>query len=148
MNKTVFLLSPNSEDDLDSSVISYSMALGYLGAYAEKAGWKVIVRDCYCKNWDFTKEQIKTVLAKDRPSVVGMNCITMNRMAVYKLIDLIKKINPSIKVIVGGVHPTIFPEHFLINHKADIIVLHEGEETFEELLNNFANNKSIKKLKG
>ena len=146
--KKVFLISPNSEDDLDPSVISYSMALGYLAAYAEKAGWRPIIRDCYCGNWEKTKQTIMDVIKKENPDVIGMNCITMNRMSAYKAIDLARKLSPKIKIILGGVHPTIYPEHFLIKHDADAIVLHEGEETFEELLNRFEKNQSISKVKG
>ncbi len=148
MNKNVFLLTPNSVDELDSSLISYSMALGFLATYAEKAGWKPIVKDCYCSKWENTKKTIIEVMSKEKPEVVGINCITMNRWAVYKSIALIKKLNPKIKIIVGGVHPTIFPQHFLISHKADIVVMHEGEETFEELLKKFSKNQSIKKVRG
>ena len=64
MVNKVFLISPNSEDDLDASVIAYSMALGYLATYAEKAGWKPIIRDCYCNNWENTKKQIQEIIKK------------------------------------------------------------------------------------
>jgi len=153
MNKKVFLLSPNSVDELNPNLIAYSMALGYLGAYAEKAGWEPVVRDCYCSDWENTKKQILDVIKKEKPSVVGINCITMNRFAAYNSIDLIKKIDQKIIILVGGVHPTIFPEHFLINHAADIVVMHEGEETFEELLKKFSKDdllkaKSLKNIRG
>src|SRR3989344_2167706 len=148
MEKKVFLFSPNSEDDLDPSLVSYSLALGFLAAYAEKAGWIPIVRDCYCSNWENTKSQIIDIIRKENPSVIGINCVTMNRMAAYKSVDLIKRIKPEIKVILGGVHPTIYPQHFLINHNADVIVLHEGEETFEELLNHYSQGKPITDIKG
>jgi len=124
------------------------MALGFLATYAEKAGWRPIVKDCYCGNWESTKKTILEVITQEKPAVVGINCITMNRWATYQSIDLIKKLNPAIKILVGGVHPTIFPEHFLISHKADIIVMHEGEETFEEILKKFSKNNSITKVRG
>lgn len=148
MVKKVFLISPNSVDNLDSGLASYSMALGYLATYAEKAGWMPIIRDCYCDNWKTTKNEIIEVIKKEKPEVVGINCITMNRWATYKTISLVRKLNSKIKILVGGVHPTCYPNHFLINHNADIVVLHEGEETFEELLKKFAKNHSIKKVKG
>ncbi len=148
MEKKVFLMTPNSEDSLDPSLISYSMALGFLSAYAQKAGWTSIVRDCYCYDWDYTKKQIISVLKKFKPSVVGINCITMNRMAAYKSVDLIRKIDPNIKIILGGVHPTLFPHHFLVSHNADIVVRNEGELTFEELLNKFSKNQPIDKVLG
>jgi len=148
MNKKVFLLSPNSEDSLDPSLISYSLALGFLASYAEKAGWTPVVHDCYCYDWDYTKKRILDVLNKEKPSVVGINSITMNRIAAYKSIDLIKKFDPNIIVIMGGVQPTIYPEHFLVHHNADIVVRNEGELTFEELLNKFSTNKSYNNVLG
>lgn len=148
MKKKVLLISPNSEDDLDASLISYPMALGYLATYAEKAGWNPLILDCYCLNWENTKKKILEIFEKNSLEVIGINCITMNRIATYKTIDLVKKISPKTKIVVGGVHPTIFPSHFLINHSADIVVLHEGEETFEEILTNLEKGKSFKKIKG
>ena len=148
MKHKVFLLSPNSIDDMDGSLISYSLALGFLAAYAEKAGWQPIVRDLYCKRWENTEETIRQIIKKENPEVIGINSITMNRLAAYKAVDLARKLNPKIKIIVGGVEPTIFPSHFLINHAADLVVMHEGEETFEEILMKIAKNESLKKVKG
>jgi radical SAM superfamily enzyme YgiQ (UPF0313 family) len=147
-NKKVLLLSPNSEDNLDSSTISYSMALGYLATSAKQIGWKPIVKDCYCEDWKYTAEVIKDIFKKENPSVLGINCITMNRIAAYKSINLARRLSPNVKIILGGVHPTIFPKHFLINHSADLVVLNEGEETFKEILNNFEKGISIKKVNG
>lgn len=148
MNKKVFLLTPNSIDDLDPSLISYSLSLGFLAAYAEKAGWTPIIRDLYCYNWETTEKTIKEILEKENPPVLGINCITMNRWAAYKSIELAKRLKPEIKIMLGGVQPTIYPEHFLINHKADIVVLHEGEETFKELLERISLGKPITSVKG
>jgi len=144
----VLLISPNSTDDLDNSLISYSMALGYLGPYAEAAGWDVIVKDCYCDDWKTTEKALREVIAKDKPQVMGVNCITMNRMGVYNTIDLARKLAPDMKIIIGGVHPTTFPKHFLIDHPGDAVVRYEGEETFKELLEKIAKGKSIKDVQG
>jgi len=148
MNKKVLLISPNSIDDMDGSLISYSLALGFLASYAEKAGWTAIVRDLYCSNWEKTEKELKAIIQNEKPSVLGINCITMNRNSAFKCVDLARKLSPNIKIILGGVHATIYPQHFLINHKADIVVLHEGEETFFELLKKFEKNKPINNVKG
>ncbi len=145
---TAFLLAPNSADDMDGSLISYSMAMGYLGPYAERAGWNVIVKDTYCLDWDATEKSIREVIAKHDPEVIGINCITMNRMAVYDAINLARELSPNIKIVIGGVHPTMFPQHFLLSHPGDVVVRFEGEETFEDLLNTFTSGGDLKDVKG
>lgn len=148
MDKKIFLMSVPSVSPLDASLTSYSLALGYLGAYAERLGWKVIAKDYYNYSWDYCENQIKKIMKIENPSIVGINCITMNRWSAYRTIKLLRKIKPEVKILLGGVHPTIFPHHFLINNNADIIVMHEGEETFEELLKIFEKGKSYEKVKG
>ena len=77
--------------------------------------------------------------------------MTMNRTAAFKLATLAKKINPKIKVIMGGVHPSTMYKQILQNLPVDFIVIGEAEDTLSELMESIRKNKeraSFKKVKG
>lgn len=55
---------------------------------------------------------------------------------------LAKKVNPKIRVVLGGHHPTVHATEWL-ERGADVVVLHEGERTFEELSRHMAEGKGL-----
>jgi len=72
--------------------------------------------------------QVKTRIA-------GITCYTPEYSEVVKLAMGIKKIDSSVTVITGGVHPTLLAEDFFAeNTGVDICVVGEGEVTLYELV--------------
>jgi radical SAM superfamily enzyme YgiQ (UPF0313 family) len=62
--------------------------------------------------------------------------------------QFVKSIDPTVKVVWGGVHPSLFPDQTLANDNIDIVVKGEGEITFYELVERLKNNESIEGLPG
>lgn len=61
----------------------------------------------------------------------------------------VKKINKNLPIIWGGWHTSLFPEQTLHDEiNIDVTVQGQGEETFKELVDAFANNGSIDGIKG
>jgi radical SAM superfamily enzyme YgiQ (UPF0313 family) len=64
----------------------------------------------------------------------------------------IKSLNSKIKIVVGGIHPTLYPKDFLLenNSPIDYEVIGEGEETFLELCQKILsiNHHSFKNICG
>lgn len=60
---------------------------------------------------------------------------------------LIKEINPSAKVIMGGTHPTFFAQKWC-EKGADIVVRREGEVTFPKVIHSLNNGDSLFEIKG
>jgi radical SAM superfamily enzyme YgiQ (UPF0313 family) len=61
---------------------------------------------------------------------------------------MIRKINPKLLIVWGGIHPTILPENTLKHDLVDIVCRGEGEETFLELIENFSKDQSIQLVRG
>ncbi len=62
-------------------------------------------------------------------------------------IKVIRKINPNVKIVIGGHHATF--HHMKWSKKGvDFVVRNEGELTFPELINCLENGGGVKKIKG
>ena len=71
--------------------------------------------------------------------IVGISSMTQYSSTVHKLIKDIRKINPNIFIVWGGIHPIIHPED-AIKH-ADAICTGEGEYAFKEFLELYETGK-------
>lgn len=79
-------------------------------------------------------QEIRMEISRFAPDVIGLTVMTQKVPAAIKVARIAKSINPSIKVIVGGQHPTLLPEEMLDYQEIDFVVRGEGEETVAELL--------------
>lgn len=81
-------------------------------------------------------------------------CLGINLLSVYqiksskKIIDFVKKEYPKLKIVFGGSCATVLSYLLLKEDYADIVVLSEGEETFNELISAFKQKKDIARIKG
>lgn len=75
------------------------------------------------------------LLASD---VVGISAITRTAPQSFELARRLKELKPSLKVILGGPHPTALPEESL--QYCDIVVRHEGDFTLPEVLSRLADD--------
>jgi radical SAM superfamily enzyme YgiQ (UPF0313 family) len=74
---------------------------------------------------------------KKYPSgIYGITCYTPEYFEVLSLANKIKSIYPKAKIIVGGIHPTLYPDELLRepNTPIDFEVIGEGEVTLWKLL--------------
>ena len=72
-------------------------------------------------------------LADFGPDVVGITCITPQVNSVKRMVKAIKATRPEAFVVVGGLHPTLCPEHFL-GTEIDALVLGPGSTTLRLIL--------------
>ncbi|MBU1118040.1 B12-binding domain-containing radical SAM protein [Patescibacteria group bacterium] len=98
------------------------------------------------------ENDIISQIRSNQPKVVGITCYTPEYEEVLHLANRIKhEISPKIKIIVGGIHPTLYPQDLLEepNSPVDFEVIGEGEETFLELCQKILKIKNIpyKKIK-
>ncbi|RPI79602.1 MAG: radical SAM protein [Desulfobacteraceae bacterium] len=116
---------------MEESWISHGLCL--ISAYAKKAGHDIGLFDLRrLKGWD----HFKTEMEKANPNVVGITMMSVDYNPVVKCIDIIKEIDSSIKIVVGGPHPSIAPQEILKIEKVDYVIKGEGEISFVELLEN------------
>lgn len=91
---------------------------------------------------------LNVILQKFEPQIVGISMLTFSSVDALKIAELVKNFNQNIIIIVGGVHATFLPFQMLENSFIDIVVLHEGEITFLEIINKLENNDDLSKVKG
>ncbi len=109
-------------------------------------GYKIKIIDQHIdKKWEDT---LKASL-KDKPLLVGVTSMTGSQLqGAIKASKLVKKYNPSVPVVWGGVHSTLFTKQTIINDFIDIIVKGEGEKTFQELVHALESKSDLSKVIG
>jgi radical SAM superfamily enzyme YgiQ (UPF0313 family) len=93
---------------------------------------------------EFFQEKLKEL----KPVCVGVNCLFSG---VFKetlgICEFVKRTLPQAKVVIGGMHPTIFAQEIMENCECiDAIVLGEGEKAFPLLLKEYLENKECIKI--
>lgn len=123
-----------------------SMGLAYIQAYLKSHGY-INTKLIDMAEYSFKKSE--KVIKKENPDVVGISCLTANRIKSIKLAEIAKRVNPNIKTILGGPHVDFFYEQILTNYPfIDYIVFGEGEITAFELINAINRDKPLSTVKG
>lgn len=144
--KVLLVVPPNSLEERYGKLkfvgtMYPSMGLAAVGAIAERAAFPVKIIDCEALNYSY--EDLEREINFLKPDVIGIQtfCNTINRaLEIGKRVK--EKINPNIKIILGGVQATLFPQDYIKNPFVDFIVVGEGEIIFENLLNALENKQT------
>ncbi len=92
--------------------------------------------------------ECRSRLEAARPDVVGVSVLSPVRGAAFRVAEICKRIDPGIRVVFGGYHPSGFPEDVLAAGHVDAVVRGEGEITFAELVERFGRGAAIGDLPG
>jgi len=93
-------------------------------------------------------KEVHEVIVNERPDVIGISVSTSAYKAALNISRLSKKINPNVKIVFGGIHPTVLPEEVLQTKLVDIVVRGEGELTFLEVIKALEDGKPIRGILG
>lgn len=115
----------------------------YLKSYEDQLECKVIMRDLYDKNEKELLDEIKLY----NPQLIGMGVLTPNYEFTINLCRSIKQKFPNIKIILGGIHASLFPEKTLKNKCVDYVSLGEGEKSLHDFLYAYNNGLSLENVK-
>ncbi len=89
-------------------------------------------------------EDLAELTAKSNPDLIGISCPFTTRYGPFKrLISALKQRLPSIPLVGGGIHPSIFPVDVLNENDLDCVVVGEGETTLTELANRLEQNGKL-----
>jgi anaerobic magnesium-protoporphyrin IX monomethyl ester cyclase len=81
------------------------------------------------------RETVTRLVREVEPDLVGLSVMTFQRHTAFKVIDLVRGLRPSVRVVVGGYDPSLAREAYTPpSTGVDYIVRGEGESTFHELL--------------
>lgn len=140
------------------------LALMYLAGYLKKNGLETKIIDVTFKDQvrdkNFYKykggyllnieDEIVRRLQTTNTDIAGITCYSPELFEVEHLAERIKSVKPGIKVIAGGIHPTLRPQDFIYASSFfDFVVIGEGEVSFLELAKAIrSGSTNYKKIKG
>lgn len=128
--------------------LSPPLGLGYIAAYLRRNGFSVGLIDTLIEGFDhiepvgkgifqcgLSNVELESRIRAFAPDVIGISCMFTPRFHnVAAIARFAKKIDPRIRVVVGGMHVSVCPEETLREGAIDFAVLGEGEVPFYELL--------------
>lgn len=148
--KKVLLVSPPLQvnTQVRSKDNSYGLGLGYLHSVLEREGYAI--RTFSYNNCDpvEARKAVTAELLDFKPDFFLVQIFTMNRGESFCFLKMAKAIRPGIKIIVGGVHASIYPGQMLENFPVDCVVIGEGETTIVELLKTLSDGRDPAGVKG
>lgn len=138
------------------------MGLLRVGTAARNAGYDMRIIDAVFEGWGqeqklFTSSEgsevlqygldARTLAEKIRefnPDIVGISIDYTHQWGNARaLVDLVKQVNETIPVVVGGTHATGLPEDVLLDSPADYVVLRQADVTFPLLLDTLTGRKKM-----
>lgn len=116
---------------LNAKYIHTSLAIRCLKAYSE--------RDFDIELAEYTiKDPVMNIVSdlyRRGADVIGFSCYIWNIEETIKVIDVLKKVMPEVKIVLGGPEVSYDTEYWMNRlQNVDFIVMGEGEETFHQLL--------------
>ncbi len=109
-----------------------------LSSYLKKYGkysYEIRLVDVNC-----TKDPIEEIVAFN-PDIIGFTCLSSHIVDAYNYSAEIKMRKSTILQICGGPHATICAKEMLLKTTFDIIVIGEGEVTFQVFVDGFIENQ-------
>ncbi|PGY10990.1 B12-binding domain-containing radical SAM protein [Bacillus sp. AFS031507] len=130
---------------LNAKYIHTNLAIRYLKAYAAPE-FNIQIKEYTIKD---PVLNIVTDLYQLNPEVIGFSCYIWNIEETIKVVNLIKKVDPSIIIVLGGPEVTYDTREWMEKiPEVDFIVMGEGEQTFKQLLAEIQKNRNYKKVPG
>jgi len=169
--KKVLLVLPQEFKPKDRPAILHlnpPLGIGYIAASLENSDYEVHVIDAVVEGYNHVEsfeqsaeidsrlvrigisfEELRERIEEIRPDVVGISSMfTMQKRNAHAVAAVVKSIDPSVPVIMGGAHPTAVPEMVLGDENVDFVVLAEGDNSIVPLLKAIEDGGDFESLDG
>lgn len=142
----VLLSMPDSSEHMPTVAIRLpNGALTSLAGNIE-AHHRIAVADLVlCQNT--VRETVTRLVDEFEPGLVGMSIMTFQRRTAVRIAELVKRLRPEAKIVVGGYDPSLAYEDYA-ETPVDYIVRGEGEVTFSELLRALEQGSALHSISG
>jgi radical SAM superfamily enzyme YgiQ (UPF0313 family) len=96
------------------------------------------------------RQTVERLVREMSPDIVGLSVMTFQRDTAKKIISLVRQLQPSARIVVGGYDPSLAPEAYADDFQTpvDFIVRGEGELPFRELVRAIENNRGYEQIAG
>ncbi|TDX59304.1 B12-binding domain-containing radical SAM protein [Orenia marismortui] len=130
---------------LNSKYIHSSLALRYIRGYCEDQFNINLLEYTINQHGD----DIVAEIYRQQADIIGFSCYIWNIEKTLEVIKLLKKVQPEVKVILGGPEVSYDPVQVMKENKEiDYIVYGEGEITFKELLIELEDKEDFEGIEG
>jgi anaerobic magnesium-protoporphyrin IX monomethyl ester cyclase len=108
------------------------LGLAWLAAVLERAGHDVEILDAHALRMELD-DVVAWARGRKPFDLVGVTATTPLIGNALEIARQFKAESPSIRIVLGGVHPTVMPDEALAEPAVDVVVRGEGEDTICEL---------------
>ncbi|MEK5040881.1 B12-binding domain-containing radical SAM protein [Sporosarcina sp. FSL K6-3457] len=130
---------------LNAKYIHTNLAIRYLKSYALPE-YNSVLAEYTIKD---PTMNIVSDLYQKTPDIVGFSLYIWNVEETIKVIRMLKKVKPDVKIIAGGPEVTYDYDFWLERvPEIDVIVIGEGERTFKQLLDAYAGTADLSTVQG
>jgi radical SAM superfamily enzyme YgiQ (UPF0313 family) len=127
----------------------------YIGAVLEN-DFQVKIIDSTCEGYynhyfsddkkyityGLSDEDLKKQIKDYAPDIIGVTCMfTARTKDALHTCKLAKEVNAEVPVVLGGLHPSLFPREMLASGYVDYIIMGEGEFRFKNLIESLNQGK-------
>ena len=143
MLKTLLVMPPMTIHKQSLKRCLIPMGISYIAAVLKQNGLEVSILDAMIEGYEEERqngeyltyglrdEEILARIEAFRPDIIGISCIfSSQRDNVVKVASLAKRYSPEVVTVVGGLHPTFYPQDILNSSSVDYVILGEGEHRF------------------
>ncbi len=122
------------------------IGIAYLASILIKLGCNVEIMDYFGESLSY--DDLKEKLLRFRPDMVGITTLTPSATVVEQMCKIIRENSKDSKIVLGGLHASLFDKDYLIPDLADVVVHGEGEETISEMYQWMNGSKRLSEIKG
>lgn len=131
---------------LNAKYIHTNLAIRYLKAYAQP-DFNPVLAEYTIKDPTFN---IVSDLYRKSPDIIGFSCYIWNIEETIKVIQMVKKVSPHTKIVLGGPEVSYDVHVWFKRLKEDVdcIIMGEGEHSFKQLLHYYHGNIPLSEVPG
>lgn len=151
MYDAILIVPPNRAFTRYRAPVTYL----HLGGYLTHFNHKVLVvdeqefHDLYYVDKIALADRIARKVSGLKSKIIGMSCYSHEYPVIKHLAKQLKAGNPDSLIVVGGLHPTLYPQAFFYDGAPfDIAVLGEGELPLKEILDHLDGKRELASIKG
>lgn len=149
-------LYTKSEDKLDTHSYKWKtritrvpQGLLSIGTFLHNRGYNVDILDCRLHYMN-GREHFSNILrerTRNTKLLIGISVMTGQVAQTLKIIDIIRKTNVNVPIVLGGIHPTLFPQQTCQAAGVNFVIAGEGEYPMAELVDALGKGRSYKGIK-
>lgn len=132
-----------------SKIIAYPEEFSYLKMFYGQSDVTAFSLFHAFKHFGYSYEYLGTKIRDKKPFVVGISSLfTAYGNAALETARMIKKFYPRCKIVLGGHHPTVFPERVLACSAVDFVLRGEGETGMARLCEALKTGSDLEQIPG